>query len=441
MILLLATLILFATTCTAQSQVSELPLNVPPVWLYPCAGYCQLSGDEPEAASVKAAICGEHRDSRHYATLRETSKATPSVMGPDGDFLPKALIDSLYRTALTDSLIPPAELAIINAIMQSTLAPAQVFQNAYIEDAQSYIFDKSANFDFVLINEAHHATQHRTFTAALLEGMYHQRGFRYLALEALSRKDTTLSQRGFANIGSGTYTNDPAFGFLIAEALRIGYTVIGYETTRDVDGSARDLDQAENIIQQTKAIDSSAKILVHAGYSHIDECCLHESYVPLGARLKEITGQDIFTINQVNMIDFLDVDKEHPYYSFAVDTLAPEQSSPFIVFDEQGLPILSLLAQHHTDVEVYHPRTQYINGRPTWLVQGRNFYPVPESLRRWEGNLLSIVRANHPDVATPVDQFILQSDEKQMLLNPGQYRARIVDCSGVILANYSMVVR
>jgi hypothetical protein len=103
-----------------------------------------------------------------------------------------------------------------------------------------------------------------------------------------------LSQRGFANTGSGSYTNDPAFGLLIEEALRIGYTVIGYETTRDVEGSDRDIHQAQHIIQQTKAIDPNAKVLVHAGYSHINECCsilanTAPGYLTVRVRLLRVT--------------------------------------------------------------------------------------------------------------------------------------------------------
>jgi|GEM_PF-5430505 len=204
MILLLALTVLLFTTCAAaQPEVIELPLAAAPVRLYPCAGYCQLADDDPEAASVKAATCGEHRDSRYYATLREYSKAKPALVGSNGVSLPRQMIDSLYNAALVDPLVPPEELAILSAIMESMLPPAQIFQNAQIMDARSYILGQAASFDFVLINEAHHATQHRTFTASLLEDMYRQHGFRYLALEALSRRDTILSQRGFANTGSG----------------------------------------------------------------------------------------------------------------------------------------------------------------------------------------------------------------------------------------------
>jgi hypothetical protein len=51
MILLLALSVLLFTTCAAaQPEVIELPLAASPVRLYPCAGYCQLADDDPEAA-------------------------------------------------------------------------------------------------------------------------------------------------------------------------------------------------------------------------------------------------------------------------------------------------------------------------------------------------------------------------------------------------------
>jgi len=134
------------------------------------------------------------------------------------------------------------------------------------------------------------------------------------------------------------------------------------------------------------------------------------------------------------------LDKENDYYQYVVDTLAPRQVTPFVVIDSNISPILAPLVKGNIDLQIYHPRTQYINDRPSWLIRDRHFYPVPQPLKKWTGQLLSIVPVEYPEDAVPTDQFVLRQEDQQMLLYPGQYRARIIDCSGTIVASYNLVV-
>jgi len=187
-------------------------------------------------------------------------------------------------------------------------------------------------------------------------------------------------------------------------------------------------------------LDSNAKVLIYAGYSHINECCLDDPYVPLGARLKEMAGEDILTIDQVEMTGFLTGDKESQYYKYILDSLGEQITSPSVILNQKDSPILSPLGKNNFDIQLYHPRTQFVHGRPSWLIRNRNFYPIPVELKKWMGQLLSIVYLWQPEDAVPVEQFVLEEDGKHLLLTSGEYRARIINCDGEIIAKYKIEI-
>lgn len=426
---------LSATLCYFQPGfvIKELPMDGPKIKISGYVGFCTLDNTNPESAAVKYAIWGDHYKSLHYATINEEAK----VDFNNGSFIKVA--DSLPMAQLIDALLKDPDKQFLAELLLGDHTPEGVFKNAQAIDAIEYILDQVLNHNFILLNEAHYSSQHREFATSLLGELYNHYGFRYLAIEALSLNDSLLEKRGFANIHTGYYTQDPSLGNMVNEALRIGYKLIPYESSRYSHGSLRDLDQAHNIIKQTKAQDPSSKVLIYAGYSHINECCLDDPYTPLGAHLKKIIGEEILTIDQVEMSGLLAREKENQYYRYIFNTSGNHISSASIFLNQKGVPILTPLGKNHIDLQVYHPRTQFVNGRPSWLVRNRNFYPVPVNLKKWKGNLLSIVNFHHPEDAVPVDQFIID-DEKFILLSPGRYRARIFNCAGEIIAKYKIDV-
>src|SRR5690606_18409918 len=107
---------------------------------------------------------------------------------------------------------------------------------------------------------------HRVFTESLLEGLY-QNGYRYLGLEALA-EDSLINIRKWPVINDGYYTNEPQFGNMIREALRLGFIVFGYESGGR--GKEREMGQAANIVEILKN-DPNTKILIHCGFGHIVE--------------------------------------------------------------------------------------------------------------------------------------------------------------------------
>jgi hypothetical protein len=114
----------------------------------------------------------------------------------------------------------------------------------------------------VMFNEAHNVPKHRYLLGTLLDEAY-KMGFRYLGLEAFYEDSIASIIPSFDN---GFYLRDPVFGNLIREARRKGFYVVGYDSF----SSTRETKQAQNLYDKSLKNDPYAKILVLAGYSHID---------------------------------------------------------------------------------------------------------------------------------------------------------------------------
>jgi len=97
-------------------------------------------------------------------------------------------------------------------------------------DAKDFIIQKAKTEQIIILNEAHQQPYHRVFTTSLLADLYKQ-GFRYFGAETISEWDSVLNKRKYPTLNSGYYTQEPCYGNLVREALRIGYTVFTYEST------------------------------------------------------------------------------------------------------------------------------------------------------------------------------------------------------------------
>lgn len=165
-------------------------------------------------------------------------------------------------------------------------------------DAVDAITSMAGDRRLVMVNEAHHDAHTRLLTLALLPRL-RALGFDYLAIEALSDKDTQLMQRGYAIEDSGTqYLHEPTYGEIVRTAIRLGYTLVPY----DVDASSqtdRESRQADNLYRRTFARDPHAKVLVHAGYAHIDKARGRLGNTqPMAARLQQLSGIEPLSIDQ-----------------------------------------------------------------------------------------------------------------------------------------------
>lgn len=157
--------------------------------------------------------------------------------------------------------------------------------------ALNYLIQKSKDERVVMINENHYAPHHRILAEILMDSLYNY-GFSYLAMEAIWEDDTVLNKRGFAITNTGFYTREPMMANLIRKAIEKGYYVFGYDDyTND-----REKNQARNIFQKTLDKDTLSKVLVLAGFGHIDKTERTRNWMAREFFL--LTRIEPFTINQ-----------------------------------------------------------------------------------------------------------------------------------------------
>ena len=231
-------------------------------------------------------------------------------------------------------------------------------------DARKYILSKTKINKVVMINEAHDKPLHRVFTASLLEEMF-QQGFHYLAMEMLDNYPHKPFTKPSAF--TGYYTAEPMAGELIRKALEIGYTLISYEDTVSTHTTTkqREYAMAQNLYNQINKLDKSAKILVHAGYVHIQEAAKPDTRIPIpmAAYFKIISGIDPLTIDQTEMTEYgKDVYTAMFYEKWRQKN--PFTTSVVAMKDDKTVDPYGL---NFYDIHVLHPPTTYRNSRPVWM--------------------------------------------------------------------------
>ena len=165
-------------------------------------------------------------------------------------------------------------------VIERPINNVDLFNSYKIENAESYIVEQAKKFHFTSINESHHSGQNRSFTIDLLKPLWEQ-GYRYLALEALSQKDTILNKVNYPTYEMGTYFKETNLGNMVREALSIGYKLVQYDVAVNQDleltqrESIRDMTQAKNIYLRTLKNDTLGKVLIHSGHDHQMEFSLN----------------------------------------------------------------------------------------------------------------------------------------------------------------------
>jgi hypothetical protein len=316
-------------------------------YLYPLY---QLFGEEKKFRRLLS-------DTGYYQELSE-------ALAFDGDY--ESALE--YQKQNYDSAINDVARRQINKIIKGLKDVQHV-------DARKYIAFIARNYKVIMINEAHDKPLHRAFTMSLLEDLY-KRGYHYLAMEMLNNYASQSLDK--LNYLTGHYCSEPVAGELIRTALDIGYKLVSYEDTLPTEHTAsqRDSIQALNIYRVILA-DSTAKILVHAGYGHIAEKNNGEDYVPMGMAFKKISGIDPLTIDQTDMTEDGDFEYGKAFYDTYIQKFPISTPSIALVKDEP----LNVTYNQLYDLSVIHPRTSYRDGRPTWLSLGgrrQAFYIKPQ---------------------------------------------------------------
>jgi hypothetical protein len=267
----------------------------------------------------------------------------------------------------------------------------------------------------VMINEEHFNPVYRSIAHSFLEICY-RHGYRYFAVETLNARDISLNKRKYPLLHeTGFYNDEPLYGDLLRQALQMGYTLIPYDTFPPAGSISRDEQQALNIINQTVAKDSSAKILVFAGMGHIFDS---QGFHTMGWYFKEHSSIDPLTINFLYFSPRYKKEEEgdaQRYFLDIADSLSIRE--PCFLYDTVHEKFRGI----GTDFIAIIPRTIFIhNTIPSWKVfNGKVFYTIDKST--WEKygmeqGLVSAFLLKEKKKSVPVDQIEFQKIDKEITL-------------------------
>lgn len=345
---------------------------------------------------------------------------------------------SWYETYIGD--YPAARrLYEIRQLPEKTDAPSPL-GNASLQqrNALDAIAQLAKGRQAVFFNEAHNIPLTRTLTLQLLQRL-REDGFDTFAAETLYDTDPGLQKRGYPTSASGFYTEEPIYAEMVRTALKLGYRVIAYDITEDAEGDARERLQAKLLNEQVFKRNPKARLLVNAGYAHIQKDGKYLDGKAMAYYFRKATGIDPLAIEQTMLIEHDIPAHDHPYYRALFD--APRHpETPVVHVGSDGKPWS--LKPGWYDVSVFFPPETLLRGRPTWLDLGgqRVAYPItaaPCALRY--PCLIEARYADEGDDAIPADRIRLDagmvpvdkpSEFNLLYLRPGRYRLRALSIDG-----------
>ncbi len=307
----------------------------------------------------------------------------------------------------------------------------------------------------MFFNEAHNVPLTRSLTVQLL-GRLRAEGFDYFAAETLSTRDARLPSRGYPVRASGFYTREPIAAEMVRTALKLGFKVIAYEAGPDVTGNAREAEQAANLYRQVFQKDPGARLVVNAGYGHIQESGDFLGGSSMAEHLRKLSGIDPLTVEQTVMFSHPSAEDDHPYYGAVMQALHPH--SPIVFEDESDHP-WTLRAGY--DVSVFFPPQVLRHGRPEWLRLGDLRRPYYISGSRCLYRYPCLVEARYADEgedAIPADRLVLDPAplnvmpqqrmpfaqapaDADLYLRPGKYRLTYRRRNGHVAARDTITVQ
>ena len=307
----------------------------------------------------------------------------------------------------------------------------------------------------VFFNEAHNIALTRTLTVQMLARLRAE-GYDYFAAETVYQTDKDLQARGYPTRASGFYTEEPICAEMVRTALRLGYKVVGYEALSDATGDAREAEQARNLYRQVFKDHPEARVVVNAGYAHIQESGVYLGGSSMAQHLQRLIDIDPLTVEQTMLYEHPAAADDHPYYGPVMQQLHP--AAPIVFVDKADKP-WSLRPGY--DVSVWFPPHQMQRGRPTWLSLGgeRKAYYVDGE--RCNHNFPCLVEARYagegPDaiaadrvVLDPVPLNAIPSDRvksgglapfSELYLRPGKYRLSYIDVNDRTLFSQNVTVK
>lgn len=352
-----------------------------------------------------------------------------------------ATVQSAIATLRAFASDPPGALK----AMEKSYPPGKESENPFsvpVEPSPAIdaIVEQAKSHRIVVINEAHHVSQHRAFVLRLLPKL-RDLGFKYFAAEALDEDGQNLKMRGYPTRRTGFYTNDHVFGDVIRKAVAFGFTPVAYEATSPdtpqdpIDAiNVREEEQCRNLVERLFTKDAKARVIIHVGFDHAMERPRKEDGKEikwLAARIAVSTGTDPLTIDQTEHSE-RGLGKESPQWQQSRKNGWLTQ--PIVLNRKDGTFDVSGHFAGFVDIQVLHPPSKYSEGRPDWLPDtGRSAVAVPDAIRAVSGRVLveAFIDAESED-AVPFDRVVLapSGSRPKLLLAPGKYRIVAQDEQG-----------
>jgi hypothetical protein len=324
-------------------------------------------------------------------------------------------------------------------------------------DAIASIVEMARSRQIVILNEAHHVSRHRAFALKLAEAL-REIGFSYLACETFNDFTEETKSRGYPNVDTGSYTREPLFADFVRRSLAIGYTLVAYEYRPPNNSSVldagdaigiREQAQAENLMRRIFTINPNAKVLIYVGYSHLRKepnltsLATKKELKWMASRLSTLSGLVPLTVDQTSLTDPPSGSAPANYLDAAIALNPAQTGMPFVLRSKKTSDKFRAAGQYAGDVDmqVLHPQTKMVNGRPDWLSMDgyRRALRIPEDA--WPTKGRRLIRAFVPTElagaahkAIPLDQIVVTPDDrgrKSLMVPQGEVVVRFVDAADI----------
>lgn len=284
----------------------------------------------------------------------------------------------------------------------------------------------------VMVNEAHHAAQTRLLTLALLPRL-RALGFTHFAAEGLDERDRDLPARGYPTRASGPYVDEPVYGEIIRTALRLGFTVVAYESPA-TDAQQREEEQAQHLIERVFRGHGDARLFVHAGYAHVHKRPDYLDGDTMAMRLARRSGVDPLVVDQTVLRPSVP-GREYAGYRELLEAYPIDAATIFATPDRHAAWSLE---PRFYDISVLLPPTRIVHGRPDWLSLGGERREVAIAIDLQATSLPCVIEAryaNENEAAVPADRLLIErSGETAVLfLRNGDYRVDAVAANGRLI--------
>lgn len=296
--------------------------------------------------------------------------------------------------------------------------------HAELRDALPEIVKLARHTSVVILNEEHQSPRDRAFALQVARAL-RPLGYSILAVEGFhsssdaaerERKANLIADTGHLRLDTGVYTLDPVFADFVRQSLEIGYRPVVYDyvaakgAPAPADAAAhREQGEADNLMGSIFSQSPTAKVLIYVGYWHAAERPI-EGEMWLAGLVKKMTGIDPLTIDQTTLSPSAFGSSDRALYSVLKTRIARHSIVPM----NGGTPVKFGPLGAAVDLQVAHPPTHLVRGRPDWIfAMGRTAVEIPAKLRPRTGRvLIQAFLANEAADAIPVDQVVVTAGQK-----------------------------